>query len=500
MPAYQMLETRFARLSAVEDALGILGWDRETMMPLGAADRRAEQVATLNVIAHDMLTAPDMGDLLGEAEQLAATLDAWQAANLREMRRLHRHAAAVPADLVEARSRAVSRCEVAWRRARAESDFPGLLPLLSEVLERQREVAVAKGAALGLAPYDALLDEYDPGTRQADIDPLFADLRAGFPALLAEVLEHQARQAPPATLGGPFPIDAQRALGEQLMAVVGFDTQRGRLDVSTHPFCGGATSDVRITTRYDEAQFASAIMGVLHESGHALYEQGRPAAWLGQPVGAARGMSLHESQSLLIEMQVCRSPAFAAVLAPLVQQSFGAEIAPADLYRAGIRVRPGFIRVDADEVTYPAHILVRYELERALIAGDMQLADLPGAFNAGIKDLLGLDVPNDRLGCLQDIHWPGGAWGYFPTYTLGAMIAAQLFDAAKRADADVLPSIGRGDFAPLLAWLRTHVHGRASLRDTPALVADATGSVLDARIYQRHLRTRYLGQEAAALH
>lgn len=498
MKAYHTLEQRFARLSAIQDAIRILSWDKETMMPLGAAESRAEQLATLEVIAHEILTTVETGDLISRAEQDGAELDDWQRANLREIRRTHGHATAVPADLVEARSKAVSRCEVAWRKARAESDFASLLPLLSEVLICERRVGEAKGEALGLAPYDALLDEYDPGTRQADIDPLFADLRIALPSLLDAALAHQERLPPPPAMEGPFPTEVQRGLCQRLMTVVGLDFTRGRLDVSTHPFCGGATDDVRITNRYQEGDFSGALMGVLHESGHGLYEQGRPPQWLRQPVGRARGMSLHESQSLLIEMQVCRSRAFTAYLAPLLREAFGARGAVWDadaLYRHMTRVRPGFIRVDADEVTYPAHIIVRYELEKALIAGEMTLADLPAAFNAGIRELLGLTVTEDRLGCLQDIHWPGGAWGYFPTYTLGAMMAAQLFDAACRAEPDVVPGIGRGDFVPLVSWLRANVHAMGSSASTGEILTRATGRPLDAAVYRHHLHRRYLGED-----
>ena len=495
MDAYPTLEKNFARISAIGDAIGILGWDKETTMPLGAAEGRARQIAALEVMSHELLTAPAMADRLGEAEHQTDRLDDWQAANLREMRRTHTHATAVPADLVEASSLASSRCEVAWRDARARSDFAGLLPLLAEVLARQQEIGAAKGAVLGLSAYDALLDGHDPGMRMATIAPLFAELRAGLPELIRSALAHQAARGPRLPLDGPFPRAAQQALGQQLMAVAGFDFAHGRLDVSTHPFCGGATGDVRITTRYDEQDFSGALMGVLHETGHALYEQGRPAAWLAQPVGLARGMSMHESQSLLVEMQACRSRGFSGYLAPKLRQAFG-KSGPAwdaeNLHRHAVLVEPGFIRVDADEVTYPAHILLRTELEEKLIAGAMPLADLPDAFNAGMRQLLGLDVPEDRLGCLQDIHWPGGLWGYFPTYTLGAMIAAQLFAAAQAADADIAPGIARGDFTPLVRWLRTHVHGIGSRLGTTELLQAATGQGLDAGIYQRHLRRRYL--------
>ena len=248
--------------------------------------------------------------------------------------------------------------------------------------------------------------------------------------------------------------------------------------------------------RSDEADFTRALMGVLHETGHALYERGLPAKWRHQPVGDARGMSVHESQSLLMEMQACRSREFLDFVAPLLRDAFGGTGAAweADnLYRLYTRVERSLIRVDADEVTYPAHVILRYRLEKALVAGDLKLADLPGAWNDGMQELIGVRPPSDREGCLQDIHWYDGAWGYFPTYTLGAMTAAQLFAAAKRADPTILPSIAKGDFAPLMTWLRANVHGKGSLLSTAELVRQATGSPLDARIYEDHLRRRYLG-------
>jgi carboxypeptidase Taq len=496
MQVYHTLEERFARISSIEDSIGILQWDAETMMPQGAADSRSDQLATLKGIAHELLTARATSDLLDGANQDSDSLDDWQRANLREMRRIFLHAAAVPADLVEASSRAVSRAEMVWRDARQNGDFALLLPHLSQVLALQQQIGQAKGQALELSPYDALLDSYDPGLRQATIDPLFSELGAELPGLIEEAQERQKELPAIQPLNGPFPVDDQRRIGEQLMKAVGFDFTRGRLDVSLHPFCGGSTGDVRITTRYSETNFMSALMGVLHETGHALYEQGRPEKWRRQPVGLARGMSMHESQSLLIEMQACRSWEFVSYLASIVQEAFqgeGAAWNPENLHRILTKVEPGFIRVDADEITYPAHILVRYKLEKALIAGDLQIQDLPSAFDEAVKQHLGLTVSNDSLGCLQDIHWPSGAWGYFPTYTLGAMTAAQLFRAACQADADILPGLSKGDFAPLRAWLRANVHAKGSLITTDQLLVAATGRPLTAEVFRTHLRERYLG-------
>ena len=420
MQAYSTLEGRFARIGSIEDAIGILQWDAETMMPDGAADGRSDQLATLKGLAHELLTACDTGDLLDRADQDSGLLDDWQRANLREMRRIYLHAAAVPADLVEASSRAVSRAELVWREARQNGDFALLLPHLSQVLVFQRQIGQAKGEALGLSPYDALLDSYDPGLRQAAIDPLFAELGAELPALIQEAQERQKSLPAIQPLDGPFPVDDQRRIGEQLMKAAGFDFDQGRLDVSLHPFCGGSTGDVRITTRYSEANFMSALMGVLHETGHALYEQGRPEKWRRQPVGLARGMSMHESQSLLIEMQACRSWEFVTYLAPLVRETFqgeGPAWSPENLHRILTRVEPGFIRVDADEITYPAHILVRYKLEKALIAGDLQIQDLPSAFNDEVKKTswshgaqrqpglpAGHPLARQCMGLLPDLH------------------------------------------------------------------------------------------------
>ena len=492
---YAELEKRFARMSAVDRASAILNWDRSAIMPDGASDDRADQLATLDGVAHEMMVAPDMPELLGRAEEGKAGLDAWRAANLREMRHSWIHSSALPGDLVEARTRARSACEMAWREAKKNADFKLLLPTLGEVLVLTRRVGEAKAAALGLSVYDALLDEYEPGGRSAHIDVLFAELKAFLPGLLGRVLERQKKAGESLPLDGPFPLDAQRKLGLQMARALGFDFHHGRLDVSAHPFTGGTPDDVRITTRYDEADFARALMGTLHETGHALYELGLPRDWRRQPVGQSRGMVLHESQSLLMEMQACRSSAFIDFAAPLMREAFG-KGGPAwevgNIHRIYTRVRPRFIRVDADEVTYPLHIVLRYRLERALLAGDLALVDLPGAWNDGMKELLGIVPANDAVGCLQDIHWPDGSFGYFPTYTLGALAAAQLFAAARKAVPDLLGAIGKGDFAPLLAWLRTNVHGKGSIADTDAILAEATGAPLGVSAFKAHLESRYL--------
>jgi len=495
MTAYHQLETRFRRIGAIEGAISMLHWDAAAMMPAGGAAARAEQLASLRLIAHQHLTTPDIGDLLADAEDECDELDEWQRANLREMRRRRVHAAALPDTLVEAESRACSECEAVWRTARAQNDFAAVLPLLERVLRLEREVAAIKGEQLGRSPYEALLDQYEPNGSVTTIDRLFGELAAFLPDLLEAVLSRQAALPPTSTPSGPYPVELQRRVGMRLMERIGFDFRHGRLDVSAHPFCGGTPEDVRITTRYDESDFARALIGVLHETGHALYQRGLPAEWRLQPVGRARGMAVHESQSLLLEMQVCRSRAFLTFAAPILREAFAGD-GPgweADvLFRRQIRVHRGLIRVDADEVTYPAHVILRYRLERAMLAGDLVPADLPGAWADGLCQLLGIVPSSDREGCLQDIHWYDGVWGYFPTYTLGALIAAQLFEAAREAIPDVLEAIAQGEFAPLLGWLREQVHSKGSLLSTAEMVESATGRPLGTASFERHLLDRYL--------
>jgi carboxypeptidase Taq len=495
MQAYRLLEERHRRMSALAGAQSVLSWDRSTMMPAGGADSRAEQMAALAVLLHEQKTDAALGALLDEADAERAALDPWQTANLREMQRAWRHARAVPAELVEALSRASSAAEMRWRDAREKSDFASLAPLLADLVALVREEAAAKSEAFGCTPYEALLDDYDPGRKVAEIDALFAHLESILPPLLEAVLEKQARAPAPIAPTGPFRDETQHVLGRRLMQILHFDFEHGRLDVSHHPFTGGVPDDVRITTRYRADDFTSSVMAVIHETGHAQYERGLPAAWRGQPVGRSLGMTLHESQSLLFEMQAGRSDAFLRFAAPLfgeILEGSGAAWQAENLIRLYRRVSRGLIRVEADEVTYPLHVLLRYRLERALVEKELEVADLPSVWNAEMTRLVGATPPDDARGVLQDIHWPSGAFGYFPTYTLGALAAAQLFDAARRAEPDLVPGLGRGDFAPLLAWLRAHVHGEGSLRSSAELIERATGAPLGTEVFEAHLRARYL--------
>lgn len=489
--AYQRLTARAARLAALGEAQSILHWDASTMMPRGGGAARGEQLAALAGLGHELMTAPEVAEDLAAAEAEGE----WASANLALMRRAHRRATALPTALVEATTRANAACEKVWRDAKATSDFALVRPFLEEVLRLQRETAQAYAAATGLSPYDALMEGYQPGVTAAEVEPVFTAYEAWLREALPRAEEIQARRGAPIPLPGPFPVAAQRELCRRLSLRVGLEAEHSRLDESLHPFCGGTPTDVRITTFYSEKDPAKALLGVLHETGHALYERGLPSAHARQPVGESAGMAAHESQSLIVEMQACRSDAFLAFLGRELHKAFGGDPAPyaaGNLAKLWRRVSRGFIRVDADEMTYPAHVILRFRLERAMIGGDLAVADLPGAWAEGLQSLLGITPPDDSRGCLQDIHWHDGAFGYFPSYTLGAMAAAQLMKAARKAEPGLDAALEQGDLSPLLRFLRANVHAHGARLGFQDLLRAATGRPLDPADFTEHLTSRYL--------
>lgn len=502
MQAYRAIEDVARRLARIDHARAMLKWDEAVMMPAGGSQARAESLAELALLSHETLSRPEIPQWIEQAgEELAAAGDAtgqaFEQANLREFERRWRTAIVVPGELLARSTVACVRSEHAWRSLRAANDWDGFRPHLEAVLALKREEATIRAEATGLDVHDALIDLFDPGTRSAQLDPLFAELSDFLPDFIAAVLQRQQQDAV-ISLEGPFPIAAQRELALEMMARIGFDFSRGRLDVSHHPFCGGAPDDVRITTRYSDGDFARSLMAVLHETGHARYEQGRDPGSSGLPATRARGMGVHESQSLFIEMQMARSANFLHFAAPIMRRHFGvADDAPAwqadNLHRLYTRVSPGLIRVDADEVTYPLHVILRYELEKALLSGDLPVADLPAAWDEKMRAGLGLVSGDDhRDGCMQDVHWAAGLFGYFPSYTLGALIAAQLMAALRREQPDLDDQIRAGDFATLEQWLQERVWSKGSLLDTSELLLEATGSDLDASHFRQHIQRRYL--------
>ena len=493
-PAYDALTQAWTRMYRFSHLQAMAGWDRAAVMPPKGNAARAEAMAEMDALMHRLRTEPALAGLIECARD--ESLDDVARANLREIERDWRAANALPEALVQAESLASARCEHAWRSQRPANDLPGFLEIFREVLRLAREIAARRADSTGLPPYDALMDRFEPGMTGAEVDRVFGDLQTWLPALVRQVRERQASE-PVVVAQGPFPKAAQRALSLDVMGVLGFDFEAGRLDESTHPFSGGVPEDVRLTTRYRDDDFVQSLMGTIHETGHARYEQNLPRTWLGQPVAQARSMGIHESQSLSFEMQLGRSRAFAGLLAPMLRKHFGDQPAfePDNLHRLMTRVRPGFIRVDADELTYPAHVILRYGIEKKLIEGAIEADDIPALWDEGMQALLGIDTRgNFSDGCLQDIHWPGGAFGYFPCYTLGAMYAAQWFATIRKVHPDLDAHIARGDLSPAVDWLRENIWRQASRWPTAELAARASGEALNPQHFRRHLESRYLGQ------
>jgi carboxypeptidase Taq len=496
-PAYDQLAGNWTRMHHFGHLQSIAGWDQAANMPPKGNEARAAALAEVAALLHRMRTDAQLPDQLARAEQ--EPLDAMQRANLREMRREWQASNALPESLVQRQQLATSRCEHAWRQQRPANDWAGFVENFRPVLAIAREEAALLSEQGGIGKYDALMDRFEPGMRCEQVDRVFGEVRQWLPGLIQQVQQRQAadhRARPLIAPAGPFPLPAQRALCNVVMRLLGFDFSAGRLDVSTHPFCGGVPEDVRMTTRFREDDFLGSLMGTVHETGHGRYEQNLPRDWLGQPVAQARSMALHESQSLSFEMQLGGHPGFVYRLAPLVRQALGEQPAfeTQNLHRLMTRVQPGLIRVDADEVTYPAHVILRYEIERPLIEGEIEIEDIPALWDAKMQELLGLDTRgNFKDGPMQDVHWPESLFGYFPCYSLGAMYAAQWFAAMRRATPDLDARIGGGDFNAVFDWLRDNIWLQASRWNTDELARRASGETLNPAHFKSHLEARYLG-------
>lgn len=477
-----------ALLTAAESALG---WDERTMMPPEATEYRAEQLTLLAGLIHQRRTDPRLGEWLRELEHspLAAEPHSDAGTTIRQLKRDYDKRVRLPQSLVEELTRTASLGQHAWQKAREANDYASFEPLLAKTYELKR----AQAEALGYddSPYDALLDDFEPRERTSHLRRVLAELRAALVPLVAEIAA-SARRPDVSILSRRFPVDRQEWFSRGAAAQVGFDFRRGRLDVTAHPFCTGlGPHDCRITTRYEENYFNCAFFGTLHEAGHGIYDQGLAADEYGLPPGEAISLGIHESQSRLWENLVGRSHAFWRHFFPKAQQAFPEALADErldDFYFAINDVRPSLIRIEADEATYNLHILIRFELEQALLAGELSVGDLPGAWNGKYEQYLGIRPDTDADGVLQDIHWSAGLVGYFPTYSLGNLYACQFFE---QAEADVGPldeQFAAGQFAPLREWLRDRIHSHGQRYSSAELVRKVTGQPLSHAPLVRHLR------------
>jgi len=494
MENYKKLKTIFKKLAHLQYAQKLITWDEAVMMPEGAGAFRASTMATLDGVIQKKLIQKKVGIFIENAKAERDQLSVWDQINLKWMEKKYRQASCIPPALTEQFTKTKMACEQAWRKRRPQNNWREFLPYLENTFQLVKEIAARQASFLQLTPYDALLDEYAPGFTQARIDGIFSELKQLLPPLLSQIMKKQSTrrlQLPQ----GPFLIEKQKTLGLLVMRSLQFDFNRGRLDRSHHPFCNGIPADVRITTRYSEDEFMTSLLGICHETGHALYEQGLPPKWTSQPVGMIHSMAMHESQSLLIEMQVCRSQAYFQFLLPLLQQEFGKDQAftAENLFNLITQVKPSLIRVDADEVTYPFHVILRYEIEQGLFKGDLSIADLPAAWDEGMQKYLGISTQGDyKNGVMQDVHWPSGAFGYFPAYTLGRLIAAQFYDVFSKEHPHFSAEVKQGNFQTLITWLRKHIHRSASFLTTAELLTQITGKDLDSQSFIHHLQQRYL--------
>lgn len=484
---YRELLERVREIGTLEQAAGILTWDERTCMPPGSAPDRAKQHAVMSGIIHERLTSKEMGRLIRALKKQELSVDG--AVILRETERKWRLASAVPGDLVKEASRAQSEAMNAWVKARAGSDFGMLEPLLDKVIGLRFEIAEHIGYEDTL--YDALLDEYEPYAKSKDIDAVFSRLKKKLIPLASKILNEPCLDG--AVPKGTYPVEAQGAFVAGLAADMGFDLNRGRIDVSAHPFTSGACRDVRITVRYGEADPSYVVFPAMHEAGHALYEQGFLEKYYGTPLAEGVSMGIHESQSRLWENMVGRSEAFWSFYYPKFRQAYPAfkKMSPGAFYRHVNAVKRSYIRTDADEVTYNLHIMLRYDVERALFENKIKTPDIPSYWNELFEKYLGIPVTDDASGCLQDIHWSGGNFGYFPTYTLGNLYAAQFWHAAKSQVPGLEDSIASGDTGALLGWLRKNVHRHGKRYGAATLVKKATGEALNEDYFVRYIKEKY---------
>ncbi|MGI9020764.1 MAG: carboxypeptidase M32 [Solirubrobacterales bacterium] len=489
----EQVRERFATLSDLGRAGALLAWDERTKMPKAGGEARAEQLATLARLGHELLIDDELAALLesAAAEVAGRPEDSDDASLVRVGQRITAKARRVPSDLRAELTRTASRGEQAWVEAREASDFAAFLPHLERNIELTR--SYIECFAPYEHPYDPLLDDYEPGMRTADLEPVLAALRDGLRPLLDRLATATAPDA--SCLHGDFPLEGQRELGERVLAALPIPAQERRLDETVHPFAVAiAPTDLRITTRYEPTYVGTALWAVMHEAGHAMYENGIPAELARSPLGHGLSLGFHESQSRLWENWVGRSRGYLAHLLPMLREVLpGAfeKVSADELYRAANRVDPSLIRVEADEATYNLHIILRFELEVGIFTGEIAPADLPEAWNTRMRELLGVEVPDDAHGVLQDVHWAGGAFGYFPTYSLGNVIAGQLWDLATAELPELDAQIAAGELAPLREWLRERLHRHGAKFEPAAMIERLTGGPLDAEPLLRQLEARY---------
>ncbi len=491
-PSYQNLIQRSKEIALYSSTSALLGWDQETCIPKKGLNYRAEQCAFLGGKAHSLFTDPQVGDWISCCENEGSFADPVELANLREWRWSYDRAVKLSPEFIEEAERVRSHAMSAWAESRKTNDFNIFAPHLEKIIKINQMKAESYGYSEH--PYDALIEGYERGSKTKNIKQLFDRLK---PELreIGQAAARKSKNSSSQILKANYPINAQKEFNYEIAESFGFDFEGGRIDEAVHPFCSGiAPGDTRLTTRYDIKDFSSSLYGVLHEVGHGLYEQGLPVEKFATPSGNSISLGIHESQSRLWENHVGRAPSFWNFWYPKATKYFPSleNISREEIIYSTLRSEPSFIRVEADEATYDLHIILRFEIEKELISGDLKVADLPECWNAKFKEFFGLCVENDADGCLQDIHWSMGALGYFPTYTIGNLGAAQLYSKAIEDEPEILTELNEGEYTKLLDWLRINIHSKGSLLLPNDLIKEATGENLSESHHLEHLKRRYL--------
>ena len=492
---YSDLEKKLEEITHLSNIAGLAHWDAAAMLQKGSAANRQKEMATLSSLIHKMATSEEMGKViegsLGEFDHL----DDWQRANLAKVKKSYDSYMVIPHKVQHENSIASSECEFTWRQARKDNDFKTLEPYLDRVFDSVRAIAKLQSEKLRMSPLDVLIDSYDPERTSFEIKTVFEALKIELPSVINKIMEKQASEKV-IPLKEKIDEATQKAIGLKVMEKMGFDFDKGFLSKSVHPFCSGSNDDVRITTRYDENNFLSSLFGVVHETGHALYQQNLPVNYRNQPVGGAKGMAFHESQSLIMENQAGISKSFMECLAKILKDDFsfsGSEYSADNLYKLVTRVRPSLIRVDADEATYPLHVILRFEIEEEIINGNLRAADLPELWNNKMQEYLGIVPDTDADGCMQDLHWPSGAIGYFPSYTNGAIIASMLMKSAKLKYSSIDKELEQGSFESLNKYLTDNLRKYGSSKISKDLLKASTGyEAVQPKIFVDYLKDKYL--------
>ncbi|KJV54644.1 carboxypeptidase M32 [Orientia tsutsugamushi] len=495
MKNYLLLEEEIKQVTRINNIITLLYWDLSTCMPVNAGTSRGEDIATLTTIVYDILRSDKIFDLIARAKEEIPQLDQWQTANLALIEKKAIESRCIDYSLQKKYILAATQGELVWRQAKKENNYELFKPYLQQILTCVKEIASTKSKILNCTMYDSLIDIYDCGRKVTEIKEIFSAIKKTIPNLIHKIVEKQRKEVI-LPITNKVSIAKQEQICKRIMQILGFDFTKGRLDQSAHPFCRGMFDDIRLTTRYNEDNFLTGIEATIHETGHALYEQDFIPKYRHQFVGQKRNMSLHESQSLLMEMQVGRSQEFVEFFAMILRDEFdfkGQEYSSDNLYKILNRVNPSLIRVYADEVTYPMHVILRFELEEALINGDITLDELPAYWNDGMKKYLGISPTSNSVGCMQDIHWSAGKFGYFPTYTIGAIIASMIMRTIKSIYPNINSDFAVGRFDNLHKFLNQNIRCFASLYKTDELVKHVTlEDKVNPQIFSEYIENKYL--------